>query len=30
MSRVFHKAWWWILVGTVVSAPVLIATGVLY
>jgi hypothetical protein len=30
MTTTWQKAWWWLLVAIMVSAPVLMATGLLY
>jgi hypothetical protein len=30
VTSVWQKAWWWLLIAIVLSAPVLMLTGVLY
>jgi hypothetical protein len=30
MTSVWQKAWWWVLVAIVLTAPILMLTGVLY
>jgi hypothetical protein len=30
MTTTWQKAWWWLLVGVAVTAPVLMLTGLLY
>jgi hypothetical protein len=30
MPTMFEKAWWWVLVAIVLTAPILMLTGLLY
>jgi hypothetical protein len=30
MTTMFQKAWWWVLVAIVLTAPILMLTGLLY
>jgi hypothetical protein len=30
MTTMFQKAWWWVLMAIVLTAPILMLTGLLY